>query len=71
MPDTDPANDDSLPKVSAPATRALASIGVTTLSQLTNHRVDDLLELHGFGPKAARLLREALADQGLTFLDDT
>jgi hypothetical protein len=61
--------DDQLPKIGAPATRALAAIGVTGLSQLTNHRVEDLLALHGFGPRAAALLRAALGERGLTFLD--
>lgn len=50
---------DSLPKIGAPATRALASIGVTTMSQLPGHTERELLELHGFGPRAIRLLREA------------
>ena len=49
---------DSLPKIGAPATRALASIGVTKMSQLPGHTERELLELHGFGPKAIRLLRE-------------
>ena len=50
---------DSLPKIGAPATRVLASIGVTTMSQLLGHTERELLELHGFGPRAIRLLREA------------
>jgi hypothetical protein len=62
--------DDSLPKIGAPATRALASVGVTRLSQLAEHRADDLLALHGFGPRAVGLLRVALAERGITFRDD-
>ncbi|MGE0306881.1 MAG: DNA-binding protein [Acidimicrobiia bacterium] len=61
--------DDSLPKIGAPATRALASIGVTRLSQLTTFRVEELLALHGFGPRAAGILREALTQRGLSFAD--
>jgi hypothetical protein len=61
--------DDVLPKIGAPATRALAAIGVTRLSQLTSHRAEDLLALHGFGPRAAALLRVALGERGLSFLD--
>ena len=53
------ASTDALPKSGAPATRALASIGVTKMSQLPGHTERELLELHGFGPKAIRLLREA------------
>ena len=62
--------DDSLPKIGAPATRALASIGVTRLSQLADHRARDLLALHGFGPRAIRLLEDALREQGLSFRAD-
>lgn len=58
--------DDDLPKIGAPATRALASIGVTRLSQLVDHREEDLLHLHGFGPRALRLLDEALKRAGLS-----
>lgn len=56
----------SLPKIGAPATRALATIGVTDLAQLTNHTARELLALHGFGPKALRILNEALAAEGLS-----
>jgi hypothetical protein len=59
--------DDSLPRIGAPATRALAQIGVTRLSQLTDHRAEDLLNLHGVGPKAVRLLQAALVERGMSF----
>jgi hypothetical protein len=62
---------DELPRIGAPATRALAGIGVTRLSQLTEHRADELLKLHGMGPRAIAILRQALADQGLSLRDDT
>ena len=57
---------DDLPSIGAPATRALASIGVTRLSQVADHREDELLALHGFGPRALRLIKEALAAAGLS-----
>ena len=57
---------DQLPRIGAPATRALAGIGVTRLSQLTEHRAADLLKLHGMGPRAVGIVRQALADQGLS-----
>lgn len=50
---------EELPKIGSPATRALASIGVTRSSQLANYTEQDLLTLHGFGPKGIRMLREA------------
>ena len=59
--------DDALPKIGAPATRALASIGVTRLSQVASHRAEELLALHGVGPRAIKLLQDALDDQGRSF----
>jgi hypothetical protein len=59
------ANDD-LPRIGAPATRVLASIGVTTLQQVVEHDRAGLLALHGFGPRALRILEDALAERGLT-----
>jgi hypothetical protein len=61
---------DNLPRIGAPATRALETIGVTRLSQLTEHRAVDLLKLHGMGPRAIAILRQALADQALSFRDE-
>lgn len=58
---------DELPRIGQPATRALAAIGVTRLSQVAEHRADDLAALHGVGPKAIRILGEALAERGLCF----
>src|SRR5262245_3296842 len=55
-----------LPKIGAPATRALASIGITRLAQVAERSEAELLALHGFGPRALRILREALSDQGLS-----
>ena len=57
-------DEQRLPSIGAPATRALASIGVTRLDQLADYRAEQLLELHGFGPKALRILEEALAANG-------
>jgi hypothetical protein len=55
------ATPSDLPPIGAPATRALESIGVTRLEQLGQYRDADLLDLHGFGPRALDLVREALA----------
>ena len=62
-------NDAPLPKIGAPATRALAAQGITCLADLTHHRSDDLLAVHGVGPRAVRLLRAALAERGMSFAD--
>ena len=64
-----PVPEDDLPSIGAPATRALASIGVTRLSQLVDYREADLLQLHGFGPRALRMLDEALRESGRSFRD--
>jgi hypothetical protein len=56
--------DDELPKVGAPATRALESIGITHLDQVVDRSKAELLALHGFGPRALRILEEALAARG-------
>ena len=56
--------------IARPATRALESIGVTELNQLTDHSAQELLALHGFGPKALRILRETLGEHGLSLAPD-
>ena len=53
--------------VASPARRALREVGITRLAQLTSFSEKELLKLHGVGPKAIRLLREALAQRGMTF----
>ncbi|MEU5995875.1 helix-hairpin-helix domain-containing protein [Spirillospora sp. NPDC047418] len=59
-----------LPKLSAPATRALASAGYADLERLATAREKDIAALHGMGPKAMKTLRQALQDQGLSFADE-
>ena len=49
----------------APARRALDAAGYTSLDDLTGVTGAELLRLHGFGPKALRLLREELTSRGL------
>lgn len=56
-----------LPKISKPALRALDSINVKTLEDVTKYSEAELLALHGFGPKAIRILKEVMEEQGLKF----
>lgn len=49
------------------APRELALNGYTRFEQLTAVTVKELLKIHGVGPKAIRILREALEERGLTF----
>jgi hypothetical protein len=67
MPSSKPDSSQFPPGVSKPAQRALASIGVTRLAQLTHHTRHELLALHGFGPKALTILERALAADGRSF----
>jgi hypothetical protein len=61
------AADEGLPRnIGAPATRALTAAGYTELRQLAGVPVAELKKLHGVGPRALRLLQEALEQQGLS-----
>ena len=59
------ASLDELPKIGAPATRALNSAGYTSLRQLGGVPRAELAKLHGMGPKALRIIEDNLARQGL------
>lgn len=50
--------------IGAPATRALVGAGYSRLRQLAGVPVTELEKLHGMGPKALRVLQEALAQEG-------
>jgi hypothetical protein len=58
-----------LPKIGAPAHRALLGAGYQRLDQLAAVQESELLKLHGMGPKAMNILRAALAEHGLSFRD--
>lgn len=45
-------------KISAPAHRALESANITSMEQLLSYTEKQLLQLHGFGPKAIAILKE-------------
>lgn len=65
MPTSEP--DDSLPNIGKPAQRALATLGITRLSQVAKRSKAELGELHGVGPKALGILEKALAARGQAF----
>ena len=56
---------DELPRISAPALRALDNAGYRTLRHLANASRQQLAELHGMGPKALTIIEQALAEHGL------
>jgi len=62
---------NALPKLAAPARRALANAGIHSLAQLAKFSEADVKQLHGIGPNALEALRRALAEQGLAFARPT
>ena len=59
--------ENDLPKIGAPATRAVNAIGILSLEQFTKYSEDEIIQLHGVGPKAVRILKAALKERGLAF----
>ena len=58
---------NELPKVAAPAQRALDSAGIANLKQLSKFTEAEVAQLHGMGPNALGKLREALKAEKLSF----
>jgi predicted flap endonuclease-1-like 5' DNA nuclease len=56
-----------LDKLSAPARRALAGAGFTSLQQLAKVKEADIARLHGIGPNALSVLKKELAANHLAF----
>jgi hypothetical protein len=56
-----------LPKLAAPARRALAAAGIRRLEQLTQLSEAEVKQLHGIGPNALSRLRRAMRSKGLSF----
>jgi hypothetical protein len=59
-----------LPKLAAPAVRALQIAGITSLKDLTKVSEEELLQLHGMGKNALGTLRDALKANGLSFREE-
>jgi predicted flap endonuclease-1-like 5' DNA nuclease len=65
-PDVRPVGD--LPnEIGKTAARELSVNGITSLEQVARHSQKELLAIHGVGPKAIRILGDALAAEGLGF----
>ena len=62
--------ESDLPKLSAPAQRALSGAGITQLEQLTEVSESTIKALHGIGPNAIQQFRNALAARELSFADN-
>ncbi|MFJ9623828.1 DNA-binding protein [Streptomyces sp. NPDC101181] len=68
MADRPAGPQDEFPHaVGRPARGALRQAGYTRLAQLTEVTSQEVLALHGVGPRAIVVLREALAAQGRSF----
>lgn len=61
----EPASD--LPKLAAPARRALENAGIFSLFQLSSFTESEISELHGLGPTTLPILKAALEAKGLNF----
>lgn len=53
--------------IGSPATNALKAAGYHRLEDLTRITEADLRKLHGMGPKALGILKQALTERGLSF----
>lgn len=54
------------PHLPSTAAMTLKNAGYFTLDQLTKVTEEELLELHGFGPRAMSILKEFMKEKGLT-----
>lgn len=63
-------HESDLPWMSKPANRELLNAGYSKLEQFTEVTEAEILEIHGVGPKAIRMLNEALQERGLSFKKD-
>lgn len=68
-PDVRPVGDlpDAIGKTAA---RALYNVGIDSLAKVSQHSEKQLSALHGVGPKAIRILAEALSAKGLSFREE-
>ena len=62
-----PATPNDLPKLAAPAMRALKAAGIESLAKLSRKSEADVMALHGMGPNALKTLKAAMKQAGLSF----
>ena len=56
-----------LSQISAPARRALESNDISSLKQISEYSEIEISALHGMGPKAISVLKDALKENNLNF----
>jgi DNA-directed RNA polymerase alpha subunit len=66
---TEGTEETDLPKLAAPARRALHGAGYIHLEDLTKVTESEIMKLHGMGTNAIQVLRNALSERGLSFRD--
>lgn len=59
--------ENDLPKLAAPAQRALAGAKLASLAQLAKRTEAEVAALHGMGPNALATLKAAMTAKGLSF----
>jgi hypothetical protein len=59
--------ENNFPKIGQPALRALQGAGYTRLEHPTKISEKDIGKLHGMGPQALGILKNALEEKGLSF----
>ena len=58
------------PAIGQPARRAFNAAGIENLRDFARFTEEDLLTLHGVGPKAMRIIRAALDEHGVNFANE-
>lgn len=72
MTHNDNTIESNLPTgLSKPAIRALSGAGYLRLEQFAKLSEAEVLQLHGMGPKAMDIIRDALAAKELSFSKDS
>ena len=61
----------NLPNIGKPALQALETVHITSIEHVAKYAEADLLKLHGVGPKAISILKEALSQKQLFFSEGT
>jgi DNA-directed RNA polymerase alpha subunit len=67
---TSKKQQSNLPRLAAPAERALERAGVRTLEELSKFSESEVKQLHGIGPNALQQLHQALRANGLSFANE-
>jgi predicted Fe-Mo cluster-binding NifX family protein len=62
-----PAAPADLPKLAAPARRALDGAGINSIAMLARRTQAEVAALHGMGPNAMKTLKTAMKQAGFSF----